>query len=105
MLVELIYHVVLWLSTFLTKTGVSKVLFPCEIVFCQKLDFAKNCQAVSGLYCKVHNKLTPINRMVTQTTPAIVLNPTGILHGTYKFYNFITGKKIKKTYVHALSNA
>jgi hypothetical protein len=40
MLIELIYHVVCWLNIFSTKTGVSKVLLPCKIVFFQNLNFA-----------------------------------------------------------------
>jgi hypothetical protein len=34
--------------------------------------------------------------MVTPATPVIVLGPTGNLQGTYKFYNLVTGKKIKR---------
>jgi hypothetical protein len=33
MLIELIYHLMLWLSTFLTKIGVSETLPPCKIVY------------------------------------------------------------------------
>jgi hypothetical protein len=47
------------------KTGVAKVLLSCKIVIFQKLDFAKHCQAVFGLFCEVHNKPTPSNMMVT----------------------------------------
>jgi hypothetical protein len=38
MLIELIYHVVLWLNAFPTKTGVGKDLLHCKIVICQKND-------------------------------------------------------------------
>ncbi len=57
MLIELICHMGLWLNAFPTKKGVGKVIPPCKIMICQKLDFAKHCQAVFGLYYKVHNKL------------------------------------------------
>ena len=41
-LIELIYHVVLWLNTFPAKTGVSAMLSPCKIVYRHKLDFSKH---------------------------------------------------------------
>jgi hypothetical protein len=34
--------------------------------------------------------------MVTRSTPAIVLGPTGNLQGTYKFFSLATGKKVKQ---------
>jgi hypothetical protein len=34
--------------------------------------------------------------MVTRSTPAIVLGPTGNLQGTYKFLSLATGKKVKR---------
>jgi hypothetical protein len=34
--------------------------------------------------------------MVTRSTPAIVLGPTGNLQGTYKFFSLATGKKVKR---------
>ncbi len=34
--------------------------------------------------------------MVTCSTPAIVLGPTGNLQGIYKFFSLTTGKKIKQ---------
>jgi hypothetical protein len=37
-----------------------------------------------------------MNTMVTHSTPAIVLGPTGNLQGTYKFFSLETGKKIKR---------
>ncbi len=41
MLIELIYHVVLWLNVFLAKSGVSEP--PCKIVY-----FAKHCRLLFG---------------------------------------------------------
>jgi hypothetical protein len=94
MLIELIYHVVFWLNTFPTKSGVSKMILPCKIVYRHKLDFAKHCKAQFGTYCKAHDEPNPINTMVTCSTPAIVLGSTGILQGIYKFFNKITGKRL-----------
>jgi hypothetical protein len=95
-LIGLIYHIVLWLNAFPTKSGVSKMLSPCKIIYRHKLDFAKHCKAQFGTYCKAHDEPTPTNTMVTCLTPAIVLGLTGNLQGTYKFFNTITEKKIKQ---------
>ncbi len=43
-LIELVYHVALWLNAFLAKSVVSETLSPCEIVYRHKLDFAKHCK-------------------------------------------------------------
>ena len=96
MLIELVYHVVLWLNAFPAKSGVSETLSPREIVYRHKLDFAKHCKSPFGMYCKVHDEPTPTNTMVTCSTPAIVLGPTGNLQGTYKFFSLATGKKVKQ---------
>jgi hypothetical protein len=96
MLIELIYHVVLWLNAFLTKSGVSETLLPREIVMRHKLNFTKYCRAQFGSYCKAHDEPVPTNTMVTHSTPAIVLGPTGNIQDTYKFFSLETGKKIKR---------
>jgi hypothetical protein len=94
-LIELIYHVVLWLNAFPKKSGVSETLSPREIILRHKLDFTKHCRAQFGSYCKAHDEPVPTNTMVTRSTPAIVLGPTRNLQGTYKFFSLETGKKMK----------
>ncbi len=96
MLIELIYHVVLWLNAFPKKSGVSKTLSPRKIVMQHKLDFKKHCRAQFGSYCETHDEPVPTNTMVTRSTLAIVLGPMGNLQGTYKFFSLETGKKIKR---------
>jgi hypothetical protein len=44
-LIELIYHIMLWLNTFPTKKRVSEMLSPHKILYRHKLDFAKHCKA------------------------------------------------------------
>jgi hypothetical protein len=95
-LIKLIYHVVLWLKAFPTKTGMSAMLSLCEILYRHKLDFAKHCKAQFGMYCEAHNEPVRTNMMVTRLAPAIVLGPSGNLQGTYKFFSLATGKKIKQ---------
>jgi len=94
--IELIYHVVLWLNAFPANSGVSEMLFPRGIVYWHKLDFAKHCKSPFGTYCKVHDDPAPMNTMVTRSTSAIVLGPTGKLQGNYKFLSLATGKRVKR---------
>ncbi len=94
-LIELIYHIVLWLNAYPTKSGVSDMLLPREIVLRQKLNFKRHCKAHFGAYCKAHDKPTPSITMISCLTPAIVLGPTGNIQGTYKVFNLRTGNKIK----------
>jgi len=75
---------------------VSETLSPREIVYRHKLDFAKHCKSPFGRYYEVHDEPAPTNTMVTRSTPAIVLGPTGNLQGTYKFLSLATGKKVKQ---------
>lgn len=96
MLIELIYHVVLWLNAFPMKSGVSKTLSPREIVLRHKLDFAKHCKAPFGSYCEAHDEPVPSNTMVSRTSHAIILGPTGNIQGSYKLLNLSTGKKLKR---------
>ena len=95
-LIELIYHVVLWLNAFPSTSGVSETLSPREIVLRHRLDFAKHCRAPFGSYCEAHDEPAPTNNMISRATPSIVLGPTGNLQGTYKFFSLTTGKKIKR---------
>jgi len=76
-LIELIYHVVLWLNAFPAKSGVSETLSPREIVLRHRLDFKKHCRAPFGSSCEAHDEPTPKNNMLSRATPAIVLGPTG----------------------------
>ncbi len=95
-LIELIYHVVLWLNAFPSKSGISETLSPREIVLRHKLDFKLHCRAPFGSYCEAHDEPEPTNNMVSRSMPSIVLGPTGNLQGTYKFFSLVTGKKIKR---------
>ena len=94
-LIELIYHVVLWLNAYPTKSGVSDTLSPREIVLRQKLNFKQHCKVRFGTYCEAHDEPTPSNTMVSRLTLAIVLGPAGNIQGTYEVFNLHTGRKIK----------
>ena len=75
-LIELIYHVILWLNAFPMKLGISTTLSPQEIVLCHKLDFGKHCKALFGSYIEVHEEPNPTNGMPTWGMPTNVLGPT-----------------------------
>jgi len=96
MLIELIYHVVLWLNAFPAKSGVSETLSPRKIVYRHKLDFAKHCKLPFGTYCEVHDEPTPTNTMVTCSTPAIVLGPTGNCKGLTSFSAWRPERRFKQ---------
>ena len=49
-----------------------------------------------GAYCKVSGDDDITNTQKDRTTPAVCLGPTGNMQGSYKFYNLITGKPIKR---------
>ena len=96
MLIELVYHVMLWLNVFPANKGVSETLSPRKNVYRHKLDFVKHCKSPFGMYCEVHDGPAPKNTMVTRSTPAIVLAPPRNLQGSYKFLSLATGKKVKQ---------
>ena len=96
MLIELVYHVVLWLNAFSANSGVSETLSPRKMVYWHKLDFAKHCKSPFRTYCKVHDEPAPTNTMVTCSTLALVIGPTGNLQGTYKFLTLSSLMFLKK---------
>jgi hypothetical protein len=95
-LIELIYHVVLWLNALPVKSGVSQTLSPREIVVRHKLTFKDHCKGTFGSFCYAHDEPFPTNSMISRTSPAIILGPTGNLQGTYKMLNLDTGAKVKR---------
>lgn len=96
MLIELIYHCIMWMNAFLVKLGVSSEFSPREIVIRQKLDFAKHCKVGFGCYCKTYDEPTPSNDLKPRTHHTICPGPTGNLQGTYKFFCLDTGRVPKR---------
>ena len=47
-----------------------------------------------GAYCEVHNENDLSNTKLPRTSPAIALNPTGNLQGSYHFLSLVTGARI-----------
>jgi hypothetical protein len=94
--IEFVYFIVLWLSAFPVKTGVSSIYSPRELLVRWRLDYKKHCRVLPGTYCKVHDKPLPSNMMVPRTHKGIALGPMGNLQGTVKFYCLKTGRVLKR---------
>ncbi len=86
----------MWLNSFPSKSGISELLLPREIIIRQKLDFTKHCKAQFGSFCEVFDDPSSSNTMVARTQPAICLRPTGNTQGTYKFFALNTKCIIKQ---------
>ena len=95
-LVEMVNFVVMWLNNFASKSGISETLSPREIILRRKLNYKKHCRVPFGQYCEVDDDPDETNDTRSRSTPAIALGPTGNAQGTYKFFNLLTGKKIKR---------
>jgi hypothetical protein len=95
MKIKFIYFIVLWLTAFLVKTGISTTYSARELLVCWQLDYKKHCRVLPGSYCKVHDKLVPENTMVWQTHKGIALSLTGNIQGSMKFYCTNPGRVLK----------
>ncbi|KAL7462751.1 hypothetical protein ACHAXS_003127 [Conticribra weissflogii] len=95
-LIELLYHTVLWLNAFPTKNVISSCFSPREIITHVGLDFKKHCRVPFGTYCKVHEYPNPLNSTAPRTKPAIALGPTGNAQGTYKFFCLTNGTMLRQ---------
>ena len=88
--VEMVYASVFWLNSFPLWNGISTKLSPHAIMMGQCLDYSKHCQLESaGTYVQVHE--VHDNSMVSYTTGAIALHPTGNVQGGYYFMSLATG--------------
>jgi hypothetical protein len=88
--------VILWLNSFLVKSGISQtIILPRELLLHWRLDYKKHCRVQPGTYCEVHDEPVPMNTMAWRTHEAIALGPTGNLQGSVKFYCINTGWVLK----------
>ncbi len=94
MLIELIYHVVLWLNAFPSKSEVSETL-----------DFAKHCRLLFGTYCEVHDEPSPTNSMVTCSTPPDSARPYGQPARNLQVLQLGDGQEGQATRVHTVPHA
>ena len=90
---EMVIHLVTCLNMFPRRGGVSNHLSPRTLICGTALNYLLQCRVPFGAYCEIHDERMPTNTMVSRTTPAIALGPTGNLQGTYKFYS-LQSKKV-----------
>jgi len=96
MLIQLVYHSVMWLNAFPPKGGVSPTISPRSLITGVPLDYKKHCQLAFGSYAQTHEEPDPTNSLNTRTVGAICLGPTGNLQGSYKFFSLRSGKLITR---------
>jgi hypothetical protein len=94
LLIEMVYGSNFWLNCFPYPGGISDVLSPRAIVTGMSIDFLRHCQLEFGTYVQVHEAHD--NTMVTRTTGAIALRPTGNTQGGYMFYSLTTGRCLSR---------
>ena len=73
-----------WVNINIPKNGISKTMFPREIMTGVKLDYKKHCKAPFGCYTQVYQGTD--NSMTERTVAAICLGPTFNQSGSYKFH-------------------
>ncbi|EJK61698.1 hypothetical protein THAOC_17766, partial [Thalassiosira oceanica] len=90
---ELYRFVKMWLNAVPSRSGVSRVFSPRQIVTGTKLDGSKHAPAMFGERCEVFDSPDPSNRTdVARTTPAIFLGSSGNASGTCRFMSLETGR-------------
>jgi hypothetical protein len=82
-IVELMHFCVMWMNSFLVKSGISEKWSPREIVSRHKLDTKMHCKVPFGAYCEVHVDPDITNTMEPRTKWGICLGPTGNMQGSY----------------------
>jgi hypothetical protein len=95
MIVELVHGSNYWLNMFPANDGVSTVQSPHCIMTGQQVDYAGlHCQLEFGEYTQVYESHD--NSMLTRTTGAIALHPTGNAQGGYYFMSLSMGKCLNR---------
>ncbi len=94
MVIELLHFCIMWMKSFLVRSGISDKWSPRELVSRHKLDAKLHCRAPFRSYCEVHVDPEITNTMDPRTKWAICLGPTGNLQGSYKFLSLAMGKKV-----------
>ena len=96
MIVEMIQLSVFWLNSFPAADSASDTLSPRYIVGGFSIDYAQHCKIEFGSYVQVHEEHD--NSMVSRTTGAIALRPTGNVQGGYFFMSLTTGRKLIRSH-------
>ena len=94
MVIELINYCTFWLNSFPAALGVSDVLSPRAIVTGSGINFNAHCQLEFGSYVQTHEQHD--NSMLSRTTGAIALRPTGNIQGGHYFFSLTTGRRLNR---------
>jgi hypothetical protein len=94
MIIELTHFCVMWMNSFLVKSGISEKWSRREIVSRHRLDAKLHFKVPFGVYCEVHVDPDIMNRMEPRTIWGICLGPKGNMQGSYKFLSLTTRKKV-----------
>jgi len=94
MMVEMVRASCFWLNMFPAHDGVSNRWSPRQIMTGQCSDYNLQCQLEFGEYAQVHESHN--NSMLTRTTGAIAMRPSGNLQGGYFFLSLTTGRVLNR---------
>jgi hypothetical protein len=94
MVVEMVCASVFWLNMFPPTDEVSDTLSPTGLIVGLKLDYKKHCQIEFSSYVQTHEEHD--SSMLTQTTGAIALRPTGNTQGGYYFLSLSSGRRLTR---------
>jgi Reverse transcriptase (RNA-dependent DNA polymerase) len=94
LIIEMVYTSVFWLNSFPGGSGISDSMSPREIVLRQGIDYAKHCRLEFGSYVQVLEEHD--NSMMSRTTGALTLRPTGNAQGGHFFFSLTTGRVINR---------
>jgi hypothetical protein len=95
-IIKLMHFCVMWMNSFLVKSGLSEKYSPRELLSRHKLDAKLHCKTPFGAFCEVHTDPDITNTMEPRARWGICLGPTGNLQGSHKFMPLTTGKRIMR---------
>jgi hypothetical protein len=94
LIVEMVYTSVFWLNSFPNQNGISSEYSPHTFVVGQQIDYHNHCQLEFGAY--VQTREDHDNSMISRTTGALALRPTGNVQGGYFFLSLTTGCRLNR---------
>lgn len=96
MLVEMVQMSIFWLNSFPAHDSVSGDLSPRQVMIGSDVDYSLHCKIEFGAYAQVHEEHN--NTMITRTTGAIALRPTGNFQGGHYFMSLDSGRRLNRNH-------
>ena len=84
--INIVYHEVMWANTFPNKKGVSETFSPRALILRNNLDVTLHAKYDFCQYGKVADEPEPSNTMVERTQGALYVGSTGNIQGSMKFF-------------------